>query len=76
MAFMDAGTLLDGDAITGSIQRLTFGAVAPFDALASAFRIGGDVVTRPGARIATYLIHLTSSAVDTCQIVLYFHCFY
>ena len=67
VAFVDAGTLLDGHAVSGGIQRLAFRAVAAFDALAPAFRVGGNVVARPRARIAAHLVRLTSAAVDTCR---------
>lgn len=68
VAFMDAGALVDGDAVSGGVQGLALGAVASLHALAPAFRVGGDVVTRPGARVPAHLVHLTPAAVDTCSI--------
>ena len=65
---MDAGALVDGDAVSGGVQGLALGAVASLHALAPAFRVGGDVVTRPGARVPAHLVHLTPAAVDTCSI--------
>ena len=64
-ALVQARTLANWNALAERIERLAFGTVAPFDALAPALGVRGDVVAGARTAIAAHLIRLAAVAVHT-----------